>query len=75
MTKHLTKHGNSMALVIDKAILALLRITSKTPLQMSTDGRSLIVTPVGSAGRESRFRKALEAVNRRHGKTLKALAE
>ena len=75
MVKHLTQHGNSTALVIDKAILALLRITIKTPLQLTTDGRNLIISPVRDAKRQSRFRAALEAVNRRHGKTLRALAE
>ena len=75
MVKHLTRHGNSAALVIDKAILELLHITRQTPLELVTDGKSLIVSPVRDAKRAARFRAALEAVNRRHGKTLKALAE
>ncbi len=74
MVKHLTQHGNSTALIIDKAILELLNITPKTPLELVTDGRNLIVSPIRDAKRESRFRAALEAVNRRHGKTLRALA-
>jgi antitoxin component of MazEF toxin-antitoxin module len=74
MTKHLTQHGNSAALIIDKAVLKLLHITMKTPLELATDGRNLIVSPVRDAQREGRFRSALEAVNRRHGKTFKALA-
>lgn len=75
MVKHLTQHGNSAALVIDKAVLELLHITMKTPLELATDGQNLIVSPLRDARRASRFRTALEAVNRRHGKTLKALAE
>lgn len=75
MVKHLTRHGNSAALIIDRAVLALLHIGPKTPLELTTDGRNLIVSPVRSAKREERFRAALEAVNRRHAKTLKALAE
>ncbi len=74
-TKRLTQHGNSAALVIDKPVLELLHITMETPLELTTDGKNLIVSPVRSARREQRFRAALEAVNRRHGKTLKALAE
>jgi antitoxin component of MazEF toxin-antitoxin module len=74
MVKRLTQHGNSAALIIDKAILDLLNITMDTPLEIATDGRNLIVSPIQSA-RERRFRSALEAVNRRHGKTLKDLAE
>ena len=75
MVKHLTQHGNSAALVIDKPVLELLHITMKTPLQLTTDGRNLIISPAGDSRRERRFRAALEAVNRRHGKALKALAE
>ncbi len=75
MVKHLTQHGNSAALVIDKALLEILHITVKTPLELATDGKSLIVSPVRDGKRASRFRAALELVNRRHGKTLKALAE
>ena len=75
MVKHLTPHGNSTALIIDKAILELLNITPKTPLEVVTDGKNLILSPVRDTKRETRFRAALEAVNRRHGKTLRALAK
>ena len=75
MVKHLTQHGNSAALVIDKAVLELLHITIKTPLKLATDGKSLIISPLRDAKRAFRFRSALEAVNRRHAKALKALAE
>ena len=43
MVKTLTKHGNSLALVIDKPILDLLKIEADTPLSISTDGRCLII--------------------------------
>ena len=74
MVKRLTQHGNSVALVIDKPVLELLHITPKTPLELTTDGRNLIISPVRDGKRSARFRAALEAVNRRHRKTLKALA-
>ena len=75
MVKRLTQHGNSAALIIDKAVLDLLHITMETPLEIVTDGRNLIISPVQTARRAQRFRGALEAVNRRHGRTLKALAK
>jgi antitoxin component of MazEF toxin-antitoxin module len=75
MVKRLTQHGNSAALILDKAVLDLLHITIDTPLEISTDGKNLIISPIRTAQRARRFRKALEAVNRRHGKTFKALAE
>ena len=74
MLKHLTKHGNSMALVIDRGVLDLLNIDAETPLAVTTDGQCLILTPVRTPKRQRQFRKALEAVNRRHGRALKQLA-
>ena len=46
MIKKLSKHGNSYALVIDKAILELLNITPDTELKIRTDGESIIIEPV-----------------------------
>lgn len=75
MIKRLTKHGNSLALVIDKSILGLLRIDAKTPLSITTDGESLVISPARNATRQRRFRKALDHVNRRYASALKRLAE
>ena len=75
MVKTLTKHGNSYALIIDRAILELLKITAETPLEISTDGKTLTVAPVTDAKRRARFRAALEQTNRRYGRALKRLAE
>ena len=75
MIKHLTTHGNSLALIIEKAVLDLLKITSKTPLEVCTDGRNIIVSPVKTQAREKAFKAALAKINARHSKTLKALAQ
>ena len=75
MIKNLTKHGNSLALVIDRAILDLLKIDADTPLDISTDGQVLIVSPVRDAERQKKFKKALEKTNRRYRKALKKLAD
>ena len=46
ITKKLTKHGNSFALVIERPILELLGIDDTTLLQVSTpDGASIVITP------------------------------
>jgi len=73
--KRLTKHGNSLALVIDRGILELLDIDGETPLSLSTDGKCLIVSPVRDAKRQEKFRVALDKVNKRYGRALKRLAE
>ena len=75
MIKTLTKHGNSYALIIDRAILELLGLEPDAPLELSTDGTALIVQPVRDARRRKRFDKALKQTNKRYGKTLKKLAD
>ena len=46
MIKNLTKHGNSYALVIDRPIMDLIKLDPETPVEVSTDGKSLTITPV-----------------------------
>lgn len=73
--KRLTRHGNSMALVIDKGVLDLLKIDDETPLEISTDGKVLIITPVRDEERRRKFEEALEKTNRKYKRTLKRLAD
>ena len=75
MIKKLTRHGNSLALVVDRAVLDLLNIDADTPLEISTDGQVLVVSPVRDARRRKKFEKALEATNRRYGRALRRLAD
>lgn len=74
MIKHLTKHGNSLALVIDKGVLDLLEIGPDTPLSITTDGRCLVVAPAKDPDKRRRLKAALEEGNRRYGRMLKRLA-
>ena len=75
MIKKFVKHGNSTALVLDRSILELVSIDPAEPVEISTDGRNLIISPVRDKARHRKFRAALADVNKRHGKTLKRLAE
>ena len=75
MIKKLSKHGNSLALVIDRSILDLLNIDEGTSLDISTDGEALVVAPVLDKKRRKRFEDALASTNKRFGKALKRLAE
>jgi antitoxin MazE len=75
MIKKMVSHGNSSALIIDKPILEILKIGADTPLEVSTDGKNLIISPVKDANRESRFGAALRKVNEKHGRTLKKLSD
>jgi len=75
MIKRLSKHGNSLALVIDRGVLDLLRIDARTPLQITTDGELLLISPVRDARRQAKLEKGLAAINKKYGKVLRRLAE
>ena len=75
MVKTLTKHGNSYALVIDKPILELLRVTPETPFEIVTDGQCLVLAPVRDPKDQARFNAALEMVHKRFGRAMKRLAQ
>ena len=75
MVKRLTKQGNSMALVIDRPILDLLKIDAETPLDLSTDGHRLMVAPAERSARREKFEAAQRSAHKRYGKAFKKLAE
>ena len=75
MIKTLTKHGNSYALVIERPVMELLNMRPDTPVEISTDGRVLIVAPVRDEKRRKRFQQALNGANRKFGRALKRLAQ
>lgn len=75
MIKKLTKHGNSLALVIDRPILDLLNIGAETTLDLSTDGQRLIVAPAEPSERRQKFEAAQRTAHQRYAKAFKKLAE
>lgn len=75
MVKKLTKHGNSLALVIDRPILDLLHIDPDTALEISTDGKRLIVAPAQPSARRRKFEAAQQTAHRRYAGAFKKLAE
>ncbi|PIP38947.1 MAG: AbrB family transcriptional regulator [Desulfobacterales bacterium CG23_combo_of_CG06-09_8_20_14_all_51_8] len=75
MIKTLTKHGNSLALVIEKPVLELLGADADTLFDVTTDGQVLILSPVRGKSRKDAFNAALDKVNARYPKALKKLAE
>ncbi len=76
MRKKLVKHGNSRALVIDKAILELMRADDDTAFDIQMRGESLVVTPVMDATeRTKRFEDAVRESLEAYGDTYRRLAE
>jgi antitoxin component of MazEF toxin-antitoxin module len=74
MQKNLVKHGNSLALVIEKPILDLLGVNGETPFEITTDGQALVLTPIRDSNRRKEFQSALEKANQKYAKALKRLA-
>lgn len=75
MIKKLTKHGNSLALVMERGVLDLLDINADTPLDISTDGEVLIISPIRDEKRRKQFEAAVAETNRKYGRALKKLAD
>ena len=75
MNKTLTKHGNSLALVIDKPILELLRIDCETPLSVTTDGACLVVAAALNGARRAKFNASKKRVLTEWTGVFKKLAE
>lgn len=75
MIKTLTKHGNSYALVIEKPLLEILKVSPETPFEIMTDGQCLVLTPVRSKKADAKFQAALDSVHKRFGRAMKRLAE
>jgi antitoxin MazE len=74
MNKTLIKHGNSLAIIIDRPILDMLRITAETPLELTTNGDAILITPVRDKRRQRRLKASLEKINDRFGDDLERLA-
>jgi antitoxin MazE len=75
MTKKLTRTGNSLALVLDKPLLEATGIDEETPLEVSTDGDVIIVSPVRTKARTAKLKKILEELHHQHAGAFRRLAE
>ena len=75
MMKKLIKHGNSLALVIEKPVLDLLGAGPETSFDITTDGHALVLVPIMDAKRQKAFKSALSKANEKYSRALKKLAE
>jgi len=60
---------------LDKPLLEQLGIDEDTPLEISTNGDVLVVTPVRDQARQRKLKKALDEMDRRYSGVFKRLAE
>jgi len=75
MVKRLTKTGNSLALVIDRPMLDAAGIDADTPLEVSTNGDVIVISPVRGKTRQARFRSAVEDIHHNHAGVFRRLAD
>ena len=73
MNKTLIKHGNSLALVIDKPILEMLQITAETPLELTTNGDAILIRPIRDKRRQRQLKASLDKLNEKFGDDLERL--
>jgi antitoxin MazE len=76
MSKRLQAIGNSAGIIIDKPVLELLKITPETELEIETDGKRLIITPIRTQTPRAKKLAAVQAkVVRKHERTFRKLAK
>lgn len=78
MTKKLSKHGNSLAVIIDKPILDLLNINEKTLINIKTDGTNIIIEPVRTQApisKDPKLQKLYEEFVDKYDNLLRKLAK
>jgi antitoxin MazE len=75
LIKRLSRHGNSLALVIDRNLLDMLDVREGAAFSVTVAGRALVLTPVDAVSKGRGFRSSLARVNRRHGRVLQHLAK
>lgn len=73
MVKNLIKHGNSYALVIDKPIMELLQIQPDTPLELKTNGKILVITPLRSKKEQAKLEEAMRQIQNSNGPDFRTL--
>lgn len=74
MVKRLTRTGNSLALVLDKVLLDQAGIDADTPLEVSTNGQVIVISPVRQKRRVTRLKKIVTEAHRKYGGVFRRLA-
>ena len=74
MVKKLSAVGNDLGLIIERPILELLDISKDTPLEITTDGESLIIRPVRKAPLMDRALVSADRLMDAHEETYRKLA-
>ena len=81
MIKKLSKHGNSLALLLDKPILELLEADENTYFKITIEGKTLIVEPVcvettvSTISEDPHLQELYKELFKKHNELFKKLAD
>jgi antitoxin component of MazEF toxin-antitoxin module len=75
MRKRLTKTGNGLAIILEKPILEATGIDEATPLEISTDGDVIVISPVRNASRRRAVWKSLNEIDKLYAGVFRRLAK
>lgn len=75
LVKHLVQHGNSKALVIDKAVLQAAGLDENSLFQITVDPNSGITIQSVKPLNDDVFKNSLNKVLKKHDKLFKKLAD
>ncbi len=75
MIKKLTRTGNSVALVLDRGLLEASNLDPDAPVEISTDGKVIVIAPAPTDAHRQKFERGLSAMHGRYAGAFKRLAE
>jgi antitoxin component of MazEF toxin-antitoxin module len=80
MYKKISRHGNNLAIIIDKALLEMLSIDENTLLKISTDGKNIIIEPVhtinnDALAKDPKLLALFNEITEQYSEDLKKLAD
>ena len=75
MKKHLTRTGNSVALVLDKPVLEAVGLDADAEVEVSTNGDVIMITPVRDNRRRRKLEKILDELDEEYAGVFRRLAQ
>ena len=75
MLANLTRQGDRYSLLLEKSYIDALLVDDISSLEVTTNGRNLIISPVRTEKQFADVMNSLEKINLHHGKTLQKLAQ
>ncbi len=75
MIKKLTRTGNSVALVLDKQLLEAANVDPDEPVEVSTNGRVIVIAPAKSRRDAEKFERGQALMHEKFAGAFKRLAK